>query len=143
MGIDYAGPLWVRGEEEAKTWIVLYTCCSSRAVHLDLVPDMTTEAFLRSLQRFYSRRGIPELILSDNAGTYKAADKIIQDLMKSPEIQQWMEGKLIVWKFNIEKAPWQGGFFERMIKSIKRCLRKSLGKKSVSYEELLTLLTPL
>ena len=50
-GVDFAGPLHVKNPE-LKVWIVLYTCCVTRAVHLDLVPDMSTEAFVRNFQRF-------------------------------------------------------------------------------------------
>ncbi len=46
-GVDFAGPLYVKNPD-SKVWISLYTCCVTRAVHLDLVPDMSTEAFLRN-----------------------------------------------------------------------------------------------
>ena len=47
----------------------------------------------------------------------------------------------IKWVFNLEKAPWWGGFFERMVQSVKRCLKKSIGKARLSYHELTTVLT--
>ena len=65
-GVDFAGPLYVKNPD-SKVWISLYTCCVTRAVHLDLVPDMSTEAFLRNFQRFCARRGVPSLVISDNA----------------------------------------------------------------------------
>lgn len=51
-GVDFAGPLYVRSSnpgERSKVWLCLYTCCSTRAVHLDVVPDMTASSFLRSV----------------------------------------------------------------------------------------------
>ena len=71
-GVDYLGLLLVKnifGEESDvfKVHIVLYTCACSRAVHLDLVPDTTCIAFVRSLNRFIGRYGIPKLFISDNA----------------------------------------------------------------------------
>ena len=58
-GVDFAGPLYVKtsgASSTTKVWMVLYTCYVTRAVHLDLVPDMTAETFLRSLRRFVARR---------------------------------------------------------------------------------------
>ena len=67
-GVDFAGPLYVKtytGPQQ-KVWICLYACCVTRAIHLDLVPSLTTSAFLRSLRRFSARRGTPLLMVSDN-----------------------------------------------------------------------------
>ncbi len=71
-GVDFAGPLYVRTTEgSSKVWIRLYTCCVIRAVHLDLVPDMTAQAFVKSLKRFIARRGFPRKIVSDNGKTFR------------------------------------------------------------------------
>eukprot|EP00731_Ephydatia_muelleri_P024188 Em0016g459a len=83
-GVDFAGPLYVKGTT-AKVWVCLYTCCVVRAVHLDLVPNLTTEAFLRSFRRFVARRGLPKKVVSDNGKTFKAAGRIIKDVMNSIE----------------------------------------------------------
>ena len=142
IGLDYAGPLYVKGSgEEEKVWICLYTCCTTRAVHLDLVQGLSAEAFIRSLRRFCSRRGVPARIVSDNALTFKAADQELQAILKDPQTQAHMEGQQIEWKFITEKAPWQGGVYERMVKSTKRCLKKTVGRKSLTHDELLTLVT--
>ena len=138
-GIDLAGPLYIKGHGEPKAWVCLFTCCSTRAVHLEVVPDLTTETFIRAFKRFSSRRGIPGRIISDNAQTFKAADQKIQALTKDPEVQDQLERKNIHWKFIVEKAPWQGGMYERMIKSAKRCLKKAIGRASLTLEELMTL----
>ncbi|XP_068712813.1 uncharacterized protein [Montipora foliosa] len=67
-GVDFAGPLYVKNHTgpQQKVWICLYTCCVTRAIHLDLVPSLNTSAFLRSLRRFSARRGTPLLMVSDN-----------------------------------------------------------------------------
>ena len=123
-GLDYAGPLYLRGTED-KVWICLFTCCATRALHLDLVVDMTTEAFIRCFKRFVARRGIPRVIISDNSKTFKAADKVIAEILNRPEIKEFFAGVRVKWNFNLEKAPWWGGFFERLVKSTKRCLKKN------------------
>ena len=80
--VDYAGPLHLKktkDSEEAKAWIALFTCCVTRAVHLELVNELSAVAFLRCLKKFAARRGIPKRIVSDNAQTFKAAAKAIVD----------------------------------------------------------------
>ena len=54
------------------------------------------------------------------------------------DVQQYLSGLGVQWVFNLPKAPWWGGFFERLIQSTKRCLRKIIGQASFSYDELLT-----
>jgi len=142
-GIDFAGPLFVKTQglvAEKKVWICLYTCSVVRAVHLDLVPNMTADAFLRSFRRFTARRGFPRRIVSDNGKTFKAADKIIHSVLTHPDVKQYSGSIGLQWCFNLEKAPWWGRLFERMIKSMKRCLKKTVGRSKLSYDELLTTL---
>ena len=74
VGVDYAGPLYDKGTGD-KIWISLFTCCVTRALHLELVPDMTTDAFLRCFRCFASQRGTPAKVISDNSHTIKAANK--------------------------------------------------------------------
>jgi len=88
-----------------------------------------------------ARRGIPELIISDYAKTFKAAATQLTKIFNDPDVMSFLLERKIQWRFNLEKAPWWGGFFERMIKSTKRCLKKTLGKARLTYEELLTVLT--
>ena len=142
-GVDFAGPLYVKGSvaTNSKVWICVYTCCVVRAIHLDLVPDMTTPAFLRSLKRFTARRGLPHKIISDNGKTFKAAAKAIQAVVSHEDVRRYLSGIGVKWVFNIPKAPWWGGFFERMVKSTKRCLRKIVGQAKLTYDELLTAIT--
>ena len=145
-GVDFAGPLHVRvpngdAAGTSKVWLCLYTCCTTRAVHLDLVEDMTTTTFLRCFRRFVARRGVPSRVISDNAKTFKSASRTIECITKGPEVEKYFNRLHVEWKFNLEKAPWWGGIFERMVKSAKRCLKKSIGKSCLSHDELLTLVT--
>jgi hypothetical protein len=139
-GIDFAGPLYVKDDYKQKTYICLYTCASTRAIHLELTKDLSVESFLLSFRRFTSRRGLPARLLSDNAKTFKAAAKEVKLITRSNEVQRYMSTKGVTWQFIIEKAPWQGGFWERMIQCTKRCLKKNLGRTSLTFEELRTVL---
>ena len=76
-GVDFAGPLYMKnvfgGESKMhKVYIVLYTYTSTRAIHLDLVPTLDAQSFIRSLKRFFARRGVNQLFISDNAETFKS-----------------------------------------------------------------------
>ena len=143
-GVDFAGPLYVKQSvisERRKVWLCLYTCCVTKAVHLDLVPNLNAFTFLRSFKRFTSRRGIPSKVVSDNSKTFKSASKVIQGVLNEPKVKKHFTKLHVEWTFNLEKAPWWGGIFERMIKSAKRCLKKSVGRASLTYDELSTLVT--
>ena len=125
-GLDYAGPLFVKTKtKEEKRWICLFTCASTRGVHLEIVNDLSTEEFLMAFTRFASRRGKPNHCYSDNATTFQKAAKHLPD---------------IIWQFNPPAAPWWGGFWERLVGSIKSPLKKILGKALVTDQELLTLI---
>ena len=143
VGLDYVGPLYVKptNELDEKAWICLITCCVSRAVHFEVVPNMTTQAFLRCFRRFTARRSTPLLVISDNAKTFKAASKELRALMNDPQVKKYFWQQRTKWSFNLEKAPWWGGFFERLVGSLKRCLKKTIGRAKLSYEELVTVVT--
>ena len=108
---------------------LIITCCYTRAVHIELTPDLSVKSFLLAFRRFISRCGIPENIISDNFKTFKAV-----------EVQNFMRYIRIKWNFILEKSPWRDGFYERMIRSIKNTLKKVVGVSSLDYEQLNTVL---
>ncbi len=132
VGVDFAGPLYIKKEGKMeKAYVALFTCCVTRAVHLELVENLNASTFLNCLRRFSARRGTPTLIVSDNGKTFKATDLL----------QNYLSSKRICWRFNLERAAWMGGFFERLISSMKRCLRKVLGNAKLTSDELITVST--
>ena len=142
--IDYVGPLYVRSGASSglqKVWICLFTCCVTCGVHLEIVPDMTAEAFICCFRRFMSRRGFPCRIVTDNAKTFKAPAKTLEAVLKRPEVKCFFSHINVKWTFNLERAPWWGRVFERMVQTTKRCLRKTIGSARLNYDELLTTIT--
>ena len=123
--------VYLFGEEDVlyKVFIVLYTCAATRAIILDAVNNASSKTFLQSLTKFISRRGCPSLIISDNGSVFK-----------SDETQTFIANKFIKWKFNLESAPWWGGMWERLVGSVKRCIKKMVGIRKINYVELQTLL---
>ena len=143
VGVDFAGPLFVKSDEGKmkKTYIALFTCSSTRAIHLELVQDLNTSTFMNCFRKFCARRGTPRLVNSDNAKTFKAAAKLLTKLFKDETFCNFLETRRIIWKFNLPRASWWGGYFERMVGCVKRCLRKVLGTAKLSQDELSTVLT--
>jgi len=93
-----------------------------RAVHLELVEDMSTEEFLLCLCHFIARRGAPRLILYDNAKQFKAASTVLEkawrSVIKDERLNEFVSNQGIQWKFIIELAPWMGGFYERLVRGL-------------------------
>lgn len=141
VGVDFAGPLYAKeGGSMVKVYIALFTCCVTRAIYLDLVRSLSASSFMNCLRRFAARNGVPRLIISDNAKTFKATERALSRLYSSREVRAYLENNKLEWLFNLERAPWWGGFFERMVGSVKRCLRKVLGNAKLTFDELLTTL---
>ena len=112
MGIDFAGPLYIHTAEakESKAYVCIFTCASTRALHLEVTEGLSANTFLLAFRRFCSRRGIPSIILSDNAKTFKHCAKEIMKIIHSEEVHQYLSNKQITWTFIAEKDPWWGGF---------------------------------
>ena len=141
IGTDLAGPLFtrftVKCRDTFKVWIVIFTCTLTRALQLEIMQDMSTEQFLLAFRRFISRRGRPHLVISDNARTFKRADESLKFIFKNKEVQEFLTSKRIKWTNILVKAPWYGGFYERLIKTVRRCLKKSLRNAKVTLYTLL------
>ncbi|XP_070557391.1 uncharacterized protein [Ptychodera flava] len=142
-GVDFTSPLFVKStnNEETKSYVCLFTCAVSRAVHLELVPDLTTRSFMMAFRRFAARRSLPSKMLSDNASTYLSAADELHDLMNSQEVKDLLAEHRVTWTFIPKRAPWHGGFWERLIGLTKTTIKKVLGRAFVTFDELRTLLT--
>ena len=144
-GLDYLGPLYVRiSDSSKKVWICLFTCLVTRAIHLELVSDMSTEEFLFALRRFVALRGTPKEIFSDNALQFKTAnatlDLVWKNVIKSEYVQTYASRSGIKWTFIVEMAPWMGGYYERLVGLVKRALRKTLQRTTLTKIHLQTVL---
>ena len=118
-----------QGRELFKAHICLFTCATSRAIHLELVPNLEGPTFIRAMRRFIGRRGFPKLLVSDNAKTFTS--KVLKSFLLKHKIEK---------DFILATAPWWGGFYERLVRSVKVPLRKTLGKARMTYEEMETAL---
>jgi hypothetical protein len=103
---------------------------------MELLPTLETTDFLGSLKRFIARRGRPERIYSDNGGTFIGAAKWIRAVVKDERLQDYLSINQIRWQFNLSRAPWWGGQFERMIGLVKAALNKTIGNGFLRWKEL-------
>ena len=113
------------------TYICLLTCASTRALYLELVRDLCASTFLRAFCRFCGRSRVLTTIVSDNAKTFQASAWEIKGVICSETVRQYLTNRCINWQFIIERGPWWGGFWERLIKDVKRCLKNN--RKSIPY----------
>ncbi|XP_015750618.1 PREDICTED: uncharacterized protein LOC107330533 [Acropora digitifera] len=141
-GIDFVGPRYISekgaNEEDSKTYVCLFICASTRAVHLELTKRLSAEASMLAFRRFTSRRGLPVTLLSDNARRFKSASKDMYIVMisRAKEVTHYTPNNGVTWKFIVERAAWWGGFWERLIQTVKRTIKKMTGRSSLSFEEL-------
>ncbi|XP_011884071.1 PREDICTED: uncharacterized protein LOC105571211 [Vollenhovia emeryi] len=151
-GLDYAGPFYVksrvRGPANIKTYMCVFVCIVTKAVHLELATDMSTDAFLNCLRRFIARRGKCKHIYCDNGTNFVGAKTELSELydkLSKIEFQENVTNFLgedrILWHFNPPSAPNFGGLWESVVKSAKRHLNRILFNTSLTYEELYTVLT--
>ena len=119
-------------------YLLIFTCLSIRAVHLELVEDMTTKSFVQAFVRFTNIYGIPSSIYSDNARPFVSGCDLLGDVMASSEFNDRFRACSIRHIRIPVHAPWVGSTWERHIKTIKMCLHKIFGRAKTNYFDLLT-----
>ena len=110
-GVDYAGPLYTyekcsNNVRQEKAYNCLFTCASTRAIHLELASNMSEQSFLMMFCRFVSHRGLPATLISDNAKTFKSSSKIILNIARAADVIKYLNNNRITWRFIMERAPW-------------------------------------
>lgn len=138
VGLDYTGAL--RTRERDKVYVLLFTCATTRAVHLELCDSMSGEDFMLAFRRFCARRSIPKLIMSDNAPTFTQAADYLKQLSEDPKVISFLGEKKCEWKTIPVNAPWFGGMWERCVGIVKMGLKAVVGRSLLSSNELNTVL---
>ena len=112
MGLDFAGPLYYMNDHtdkgSRKCYILLFTCCFSGSIHLELTTGISSKTFLLALRRFICKSECLKIIVSDNFKSFK-----------SGEVKSFVASKGITWNFILERFPWWGGFYERLVAIVK------------------------
>lgn len=147
-GVDYAGPFLIketykRNAPVRKCWVVIIVCMCTRAVHLDVVADLSSAAFINCYERFVASRGHCSRMYSDNGTSFVGAYKGIKeafDVFKVPENIEILNRKGTKWIFMSPASPHQGGIYEAAVKSAKYHLTRVIGHQKYVYDDYLTLL---
>lgn len=149
-GVDYAGPFLIktglpRSKQLLKSYLCVFVCLSTKAVHLELVADLTTSSFLNAFKRFISRRGKCSTIYSDNGTTFVGANHELTNFLNQVKNQNvfadFFVSEHISWNFIPPRSPHFGGIWESAVKAIKFHLRRVIGNVSLTYEEFNTIIT--
>ena len=144
VGVDYFGPLVVTvGRRHEKRWGALFTCMTTRAVHMEVAHSLSTESAIMALRRMAARRGWPVKIYSDNGTNFRGADTELREAYKKwlPDLREYSMTRRTDWVFIPPGAPNQGGVWERLVRSIKVALSAALNEKYPKDEVLQTVMT--
>ncbi|KAL9975999.1 hypothetical protein ACROYT_G013228 [Oculina patagonica] len=127
-----------------KRYGVLFTCLTTRAVHLEIAHSLDTNSCLMALRRMKVKRGKPANIWSDNGTNFVGAEKELREAVKrldSEQIGDQLSADGVQWHFNPPSSPHFGGVWERLVQSAKRALKVVAGKKCVNDETLLMMMS--
>ena len=142
---DYFGPYNVKigRNKQMKHYGVIFTCLNTRAVHLELAVDLSTMEFIQVLRRFFSIRGQPALMMSDNGSQMVGAERELREMIEGwdgDELKEFCAEKGIQWKFVTPAAPHQNGCVESLVKTCKKALKSAIGDQVLTPFELYTCL---
>lgn len=151
VGIDYCGPFSLKQSSlrrsiVSKGYVCVFVCFSTKAIHLELISDMTTPTFIAALKRFISRRGLPTKIYCDNAKTFKGADNALKELfnLSSKEHQtsviNFSVSRGIDFNFIPSYSATFGGLWEASVKQAKHHFKRVIGNSLFTYEEFHTIM---
>ena len=144
-GCDYFGPFIVtNGRKTEKRYGVIFTCATTRAMHIEVSHDMTTNSFIQAVRRFISRRGQIRTLTSDNGSNLRGAERELRALIQAwnqEHIERWLQQLNIEWNFNPVGASHYGSVFEREIRTIRKIFAASLieNVRLLNDESLVTL----
>ncbi|XP_075264654.1 uncharacterized protein LOC142356738, partial [Convolutriloba macropyga] len=139
-GMDMFGPFYIEDKRVGTQmhYVCLFTCLVTRAVHLEVCHVLSTDSLLMTIRRFVSRRGYPDLIVSDNGKNFIGANQAMKLKFRriyKPDneyIRLQLAQQNIQWTFNPYLAPHFGGVWERPIQTAKRTLLIVLGSRKLT-----------
>ncbi|XP_055634284.1 uncharacterized protein LOC129774549 [Toxorhynchites rutilus septentrionalis] len=148
-GMDYCGPFLVRpliGKgSSVKVYIALFVCMVVKAVHLEVVADLSSAACINAVKRFIAKRGRVLELHCDNATAFVGADRELRILRKeylqqfqSTKWGNYCAGNGITFRFIPARSPHFGGIWEAGVKSFKYHFRRIMGQKAFTMDQLLT-----
>lgn len=151
VATDFAGHFWIkssslRNAKSMKAYLCVFVCLGTKAVHLELVSSIITEAFVVAFERFVSRRGLPSLVRTDRGTNFIGFNSYLKDVMKflvdnALVLQGECSKRFIRWEFNPPASSHMSGLVEAAVKASKNLLKREVGDRILTFEELSTLFT--
>lgn len=143
VGVDYTGHYFIENKigERCKCYILIFSCLNTRAIHLELLEDMSAPAFVLAFIRFCNRYGIPTNVWSDNAKSFLSSGKILKEMLTDDVTQNQFKKFNVTFRTIPAYAPWYGACWERLIGIVKKCISKTFGRSRLEYESFLTSLS--
>jgi len=131
----------LRKSREYKVYIAVFVCFVVKAVHLEVVSDLSTKAFLAALDRFVARRGVPTDIYSDCGTNFVGAARQLKELINDVGNRDQISASVrTTWHFNPPSAPHFGGLWEAAVRSTKSLMVKVMGEHTFTLEEFTTII---
>ena len=126
-GCDVFGPYTVKDRRTSiKRYGLIFTCLSSRAVHIEMLDDLSTDSFINSLRCFISLRGNVRILRCDNGTNFVGANNELrrhhQNMVCDPKIKEYLLQHQCDFQFNPPESSHFGGTWERMIRSARNVL---------------------
>lgn len=152
VGVDVFGPWQVvsrrtrGGMAQSKRWAVLFTCLTTRAVHIEVVEEMSSSSFINALRRFIALRGNVKEFRSDRGTNFVGAAKELKLNIVNVEdgpVRNYLCDSGVTWKFNAPHSSHMGGVWERVIGIARKILDGMLlgmTAKNITHEVLVTLM---
>ncbi|GFT52825.1 integrase catalytic domain-containing protein [Trichonephila clavipes] len=149
-GVDFCGPFQIKFKNQrkgifSKVYVAIFVCLATKAIHLEAVTDLTTEAFIAALKRLCARRGRISTLMSDNATNFKGAAAELNRFIKlicnkNETLANYFASEAIQWKFIPPRSPNFGGLWEAGVKSLKHHLYRTLVNSKITFEEFETII---
>ncbi|GFW71796.1 integrase catalytic domain-containing protein [Trichonephila clavipes] len=150
LGVDFCGPFQIKFKNQrkgifSKVYVAIFVCLATKAIHLEAVTDLTTDAFIVALKRLCSRRGRISTLMSDNATNFKGAaaesNRFIKVICnKNETLANYFASEAIQWKFIPPRSPNFGGLWKAVVKSFKYHLYRTLVNSKITFEEFETII---
>lgn len=150
-GVDFCGPFFIknkyqRNSPQIKVYVAVFVCFTTKALHLEVVSDLTSESFIACLRRFIARRGKCSKLWSDNGTNFCGANNALKKEFKQflsednfGKINKFLVTEEIDWNFIPPRSPNFGGLWESSVKSFKTHFKKIATNANLYYEEFNTI----
>lgn len=148
-GVDYAGPFQIndskfRNKKFIKAYICIFVCFSTKAVHIEVVSDLSTDGFFNAFKRFFSRRGLCSHVYSDCGTNFVSADKVLSEFAgrtRDSHFADYLLENKITWHFSPPRSPHFGGLWESAVRLAKYHFKRIIHNVTLTYEDLFYLRT--